>query len=179
MKFVLLAASVFFTLTLFAQDTFKFENNFVVQIPGQNLSMRFAGGINAAQVQQLDISGDGKEVLVVWDRNAENLLVFENNGAGYLHNPELSDYVPADIRGFLILADFDQDGRRDLFTGSPFGIKVYRNIAPAGAKVPQWALFMDYLRLDNNANLQLNLEDVPSIMDVDGDGDLDIVTFNF
>src|SRR5690606_33290681 len=37
----------------------------------------------------------------------------------------------------------------------------------------------DYLRLDNRSNLQMNTLDVPAIVDLDGAGDLDIVTFNF
>src|SRR5690606_33721860 len=44
---------------------------------------------------------------------------------------------------------------------------------------PRWEVAQEYLKLDNESNLQTNNLDIPAIMDIDGDLDLDIVTFNF
>src|SRR5690606_4746501 len=139
-------------------------NALPVAIEDKNLSMPFAGGINAAQLQQIDLDGDGEEELVVWDKNAANLLVFEKVNDRYVHRPMLQYHFPPDINGFLILEDFDGDGKKDLFTSSPFGIKVYRNIAVSDS--PQWEVAQEFLRLDNNANLQMNSLDVPAIIDI-------------
>src|SRR5690606_31254515 len=136
MKPILLAILIFYSVQLKAQKSFQLENSFAVDIPGQVIDMPFAGGINAAQIQQMDTNGDGQEALVLWDRNSENLSVFEKKAGKYIHNPALTYFFPEDILGFLILADFDGDGKKDLFTGSPFGIKVYKNISPSGAEFP-------------------------------------------
>jgi hypothetical protein len=173
--------TLFFLFSAFAspaQKAFTFHPSPNVEIEGAILENPFAGGINAAQFQTMDVSGDGKEELVVWDRNTRNLLVFENNGENYLHRPDLVFSFPADVSGYLILADFDQNGRKDLFTSSPLGIKAYKNTAPANSP-PVWQVSQEFLRLESGTNLQANNLDIPVIMDIDGDGDLDIVTFNF
>jgi len=170
----------FFFLLIFqtsAQKAFQFDHTLAVTMYGRELPTPFAGGINSAQIQQIDLNGDHRKELVVWDKNAANLLVFEVIEGQYVHRPMLQYAFPSDINGFLILEDFDGDGKKDLFTSSPFGIKVYKNITVAGS--PQWEVAQEFLRLDNKANLQMNNLDIPSIMDIDGDGDLDIVTFNF
>lgn len=177
MKYNLVVLFTFLVFQTTAQKVFQYKNNLNVRVEGRDLLMPFAGGINAAQLQQIDLDGDGQEELVVWDKNAATLLVFHKSEGNYVHSPGLSYNFPEDISGFLILVDYDGDGKKDLFTGSPFGIKVYRNISVDGAI--RWEVAQDFLRLDNRSNLQVNSLDVPAIMDVDGDGDLDIVTFNF
>ena len=174
-KWVFLFSFVVFETA--AQKVFQYESGLNVRMEDRNLLMPFAGGINSAQLQQVDLNGDGQEELVVWDKNAARLLVFEKEEGNFIYKPEMANYFPGDISGFLVLADYDGDGNKDLFTGSPFGIKVYKNISEDG--VVHWEVAQDFLRLDNRSNLQMNSLDVPAIMDIDGDGDLDIVTFNF
>ncbi|HLT07465.1 MAG TPA: T9SS type A sorting domain-containing protein [Cyclobacteriaceae bacterium] len=177
MKYNLLVLLIFLFFQSAAQKIFQHSTDLQVQMGERNLAMPFAGGINTAQVQTIDLTDDGVEELVIWDKNAAQLLVFEKVGDSFLHKPELSYYFPQDISNFLILADYDGDGRKDIFTGSPFGIKVFRNVSTAASI--SWEIAQDYLRLDNRSNLQMNTLDVPAIVDLDGDGDLDIVTFNF
>src|SRR5690554_2392298 len=179
MKPFLTALFLLFFVHAKAQTAFRFGDAPPVQILDRTLSMPFAGGINSAQIQQMDANGDGQDELVIWDKNTNNLLIFENTDGGYIHRPMLSYYFPTDINGFITLVDYDQDGKKDLFTSSPFGIKVYKNITRPGAQFPEWEVAQDYLRLDNNSNLQANNLDIPAFIDVDGDGDIDIVTFNF
>ncbi|MEX2593746.1 MAG: T9SS type A sorting domain-containing protein [Anditalea sp.] len=179
-KFLIATVLSFFLLfQVEAQKAFQFAATLPVNISERSLPFPFAGGINSAQIQQVDVNGDGQEELVVWDRNADNLLVFEKNEGQFIHNPLYTYYFPDDINGFLILADFDKDGKKDLFTSSPFGIKVYKNITGDSTYMLQWKVAQNYLKLENNANFQTNSLDIPAIMDIDGDGDLDIVTFNF
>lgn len=177
MKYYLVVffSALFFQAT--AQKLFKYDNQINARTAEQNLLMPFSGGINAAQLQEIDLNGDGQQELVVWDKNAANLMVFEQRGDHYIHRPEWSYYFPLDINGFLVLADYDGDGKKDIFTSSPFGIKVYRNVS--AAENIRWEVAQDFLRLDNRSNLQMNNLDIPAILDLDGDGDLDIVTFNF
>ena len=170
---------ILLSFPLSGQQVFEYADNFSVTAQGKTLALPFAGGINAAQFQTLDINGDGVEELVVWDINARRIVVAKVGGDGFEPAPELSYVFPEDVNGFLVLTDYDRDGRKDLFTSSPFGIRVYRNITPAGAINPQWTLAQNFLRLDNGSNLQANNLDIPLIIDLDGDGDLDIATFNF
>ncbi|GAB2624430.1 T9SS type A sorting domain-containing protein [Belliella aquatica] len=169
-----------FTLSAsFAQTSFQFDQNINLTQNGENLELPFSGGLNAAQIQTMDVNGDGEEEMVIWDINARQISIFKIENGAYTFYPELAYYFPSDVNGFLVLADFDGDGKKDLFTSSPFGIRAYKNVSSVGATFPSWELAQNFLRLDNNSNLQANNLDIPLIMDVDGDGDLDIVTFNF
>lgn len=165
--------------TSFGQTSFQFDQNTNLIQNGENLELPFSGGLNAAQIQTMDVNGDGEEEIVIWDINARQISVFKIRNGAYTFYPEWSYYFPSDVNGFLVLVDFDGDGKKDLFTSSPFGIRAYKNSTPVGATFPSWELAQNFLRLDNNSNLQANNLDIPLIMDIDGDGDLDIVTFNF
>ncbi|AFL84196.1 hypothetical protein Belba_1589 [Belliella baltica DSM 15883] len=169
-----------FTLSAsLAQTSFQFDQNINLTQNGGNLELPFAGGLNAAQIQTMDVNGDGEDEMVIWDINARQISVFKIENDVYTFFPEMAYYFPSDVNGFLVLADFDGDGKKDLFTSSPFGIRAYKNVSPVGATFPSWELAQNFLRLDNNSNLQANNLDIPLILDVDGDGDLDIATFNF
>lgn len=179
MKYLFLWSLIFISFGVSAQQTFSFDQTRSLNRDGEMVPMPFAVGINAAQFQEMDTDGDGEEEFIIWDINARRILVFKVEGEGFQYLPEMSYYFPSDVNGFLVLVDYDGDGRKDLFTSSPFGIKAYRNVSPAGSPFPQWEVAQNFLRLDNGSNVQANLLDIPIIKDIDGDGDLDIVTFNF
>ncbi|MFD2201530.1 T9SS type A sorting domain-containing protein [Shivajiella indica] len=179
MKYLILFFLIILGFSSRAQQTFTFDQSSIIKVDSKEIPIPFGIGINAAQFNEMDANGDGLEELIVWDINSRRTMVFKVLENGFEFIPEMSYYFPSDAAGFLVLADFDGDGRKDLFTSSPFGIKAYRNVTPTASPYPRWEVAQNFLRLDNGSNVQANLLDIPLIMDVDGDGDLDIVTFNF
>lgn len=148
-----------------------------IRLNGQVLPNGFSLGINSAQIQTMDLTGDGKEEWVVWDINSRQLQVFERKGEQFFIRPELSYFFPVDVSGFLVLADFDLDGKKDLFTSTALGIKAYRNTS-SGSQI-SWALAQNFLRLEEANNIPANNLDTPLLQDLDADGDLDLLLFNF
>lgn len=145
------------------------------------LDLAFAGGINSAQYQTIDLDGDDDLDLILFDRSSDKVNCFENTGQAYLYNPAFESLFPDNIQHWLILADYDCDGQKDLFTYTGQGIRVFRNLAGVTAP-PSWELVVEPVKTQGSSsqiNLLFNPTDIPSISDLDNDGDLDILVFDF
>ena len=144
----------------------------------------WVGGLNACQFGRMDLDGDGQKDLLVFDRHGDRLLCYLNKGAeGEIHYEHTSVYDTCfpKLSGWAVFADFDGDGREDIFTYSKgwAGIKVYRNLSHLGE--PQFELLVSpYLTSwqgGGEVNILATDADYPAVVDLDGDGDLDILTF--
>ena len=60
---------------------------------GQRLEAAWAGGMNACQFGEIDLDGDGKPELVVFDRHGNRTLTYKNEGSAgqtnYVFAPSL------------------------------------------------------------------------------------------
>ena len=177
MRIILVLVFLWIATPLLAQQVVELDQGKTIRLKGQVLTNGFSLGINSAQIQTLDLTVDGKEEWVVWDINSRQLQVFEKKGEQFLVRPELSYFFPSDVSGFLVLADFDRDGKKDLFTSTALGVKAYRNTS-SGSQI-SWTLAQNFLRLEGANNIPANNLDTPLLQDLDGDGDLDLLLFNF
>jgi hypothetical protein len=173
-----------------AQFTYVLDQAVVVKDDeGNSLPFPWAGGLNAAHYNTMDLNHDGKDDLVLFDRAADKISTFINADNQYRYAPEYETFFPDEITNWLLLRDYNCDGRKDIFTGSLFGISVFTNVATNGAP-PAWERFIFFsgegksealltTGLSGKINLQLQFDDLPSIIDADGDGDLDIFNLRF
>ncbi len=157
-----------------------------VEVEGATLLHPFAGGLTAPQWSGIDMDLDGDEDLFAFDRDGERVLVFERRADGSL--VERLDWEagwPEGLQHWVLLRDYDCDGKADLFTGFQNAVHVYRNVmTPATAGTPAFELVAQPLMADWNFGggdeslsvLCLTI-DKPAIGDFNGDGALDIVTF--
>ena len=182
MKSTLTLCLFLFTITaLHAQFAYEIENS----VPVDGLQYPFAGGVNSGQYNNIDLNNDGVLDLVVFDRTGGKILTFINSNGTWAYEPEYAYYFPAGVNSWMILRDFNCDGKQDIFTSDALGMKAYVNITEEGGPL-QWRLFNSREPSPSplltkgftaNINLQMNSTDLPAIEDVDGDGDLDILVF--
>ncbi|MHA7131483.1 T9SS type A sorting domain-containing protein [Algoriphagus namhaensis] len=168
---------LFLPIKTLAQQQFFFGSEKSIQLENSTPSSPFSGGINSAQLHEVELTGDDTPEWVLWDINSRQLQVYAQSAEGFIHRPELSYFFPEDISGFLAVADYDGDGKKDLFTSTRLGIRAYRNTSKNGNI--SFELARDVLRLDSGPNIQANNLDTPLLRDLDLDGDLDLVIFNF
>lgn len=178
-------ALFFLSLTATAQFSYRPDNSIPVIIDTDTLRNAWAGGFNAGQLNTMDVNGDGRNDIVLYDRMAERVMVFLRSGNQYLHAPAYEIFFPEDIVNWMLLRDYNGDGKKDLFTGDLLGIKVFKNIAQPG-QPPAWqhilfntgfgtkSAVLLTKGFSGKVNLQQNFDDMPAFRDVDGDGDLDI-----
>ncbi len=161
----------------------QFQSYQNIPLNNQNTTLRFpwAGGLNGVQYSQIDLNNDGETDIVGYDRSSKRTLCFIKKNNSYEYAPAYESYFPAEIVNFLIMKDYDQDGKTDLFTAGNLGIAVYRNVS--NGNTPQWEKVSDFITYEslsgNSINLQTSFNDYPFIGDIDNDGDLDIFNFNF
>ena len=182
----LLISFSFVFLFTFVQSQFEF--NYVDSISivkgSTNMKMPWAGGLNNAQFSDIDYDFDGDMDLLVFDRSRNQLKIFQNiqsgGGSSYEFDPFGEQLFPQDMRYRVFAIDYNGDGRKDLFTYGIGGLKVYKNEGDA-ANGLSWVVAKDLLYSDYwgaNLNLYVSSSDIPAIVDVDEDGDIDVLTFH-
>jgi hypothetical protein len=179
-------SSVFLAESRAQQPWFKMDTTTVLSLNGKNLLNPWAGGLNAAQFTKMDLNGDGVEDLVVFERTSGDLSTFlaaadpaDAQKKVFRHAPSY-EYLFPKIDNWLILNDYNADGLKDLFTYTSLGITVYKQVR--NGKTWSWQLVEDALYtegLSGTVNLQVSSQDIPGIVDVDNDGDLDVITFDY
>ena len=179
------ARIVIMTVVLLLPLMGKAQENAGIQVKTTENTLAFpwTGGLNACQFGRIDLDGDGQKDLLVFDRHGNRLLTFLNRGMtgeiNYVFAPEYAKRFPM-LTDWVIFADYDGDGREDIFTYSKgwAGMKVFRNVFEE--QIDFELVVYPYLTSwqgGGEVNLIATNADYPAIIDLDGDGDLDILTF--
>ncbi len=170
-----------FPFSLYSQFSYEYDQSVAVLHENDTLPNAWAGGINSGQFGTIDLNTDGTPDLVIFDRTSNKANTYLAIDKKYIYQPAYEQQLPADIKNWVLLADYDCDGRKDIFTSSQFGMKVYRNVTETGGAL-SWELAADPVFTKGSSgkiNLQVNSTDIPGITDLDNDGDLDILIYNF
>ena len=173
-----------------AQPYFHRYDSIPVTINSNTLKFPWAGGLNSCQFSTIDLNMDNVEDLFVLDRAGNKITTFINNGTAgtidYTLAPQYRSHFvnQHDTRGTLhdwvLLRDYNMDGKKDIFTYSNGATAVYRNTTSTADSLT-FELMTSFMQSYYNPNylaLYISPVDMPTFIDVDDDGDLDVLTFH-
>jgi hypothetical protein len=148
---------------------------------GEKLSNPWAGGFNTPQFSEMDLNKDGVMDLVAFERGFYgSVKCFLQTESGWKYAPKYHHAFP-EMRNWMLLRDYDCDGLMDIFTSVPGGVAVWhQNLLHDGSfQFVKTANFLQSTDFEGNQSpLYVAVTDIPAIVDVDDDGDLDILSFN-
>jgi PKD repeat protein len=191
-SFFLVFTFLFFVVEIVLTQPIRFlssPDKIPVLIDGESLDFPWAGGINSAQFANIDLDNDGVKDIVVFDRSGNKLSTFlvrsQQGVIKYEYTEVYNDKFPA-LRDWVMFYDYNCDGHPDIFTYMPGGIKVYKNtFSETGelgfehhepANTPKGTPLHSKYE-SGFVNLFISAVNTPGLFDVDGDGDMDILTF--
>ena len=128
-----------------------------------------------------DLDGDGDlDVLTLGSFNSDRFAYFENTaGAGVTPTFAAVQTNPFGLANFdgdeLSIVDFDSDGDLDILGGGNDGFVYVENIAGVGALPTFAAAQTNPFGLELLQGLHDESDPNPSVADLDGDGDLDVL----
>lgn len=186
---VLPSAFLLVSLTSSAQSELVFDGSIPVSQGGTPFALAWAGGINYTQVGQLDLDQDGLKDLVLFDRTGNAITTLLNTGGSgtnaYVLTRAFDAIAPfSTLHDWALFRDYNCDGKEDIFTYSQAGFSVYRNTSTTDGlsfELLKFRVNCEYVFTDGTSqvtNLYVSSDDLPGIADVDGDGDLDVLTFS-
>ena len=182
--------AVSFLLTLFPLwllgQNFRFsqvsKQHEIIQ-NGKLLQNPWVGGINSPQFSTIDLNLDGIEDLFVYDRTTKKNYTFLANAQNtYQYAPEYEKIFPNFVdAGWVLLYDYNYDGKKDIFVGYNFGVEAYLNASLSQLSFQKTydLLLTESPNISFPYNLSIFNTDIPAFYDVDNDGDLDAVFLDF
>jgi len=161
-----------------------FQNN-------KQLILPFTGGLKAGQFSNIDLNQDGVKDLFVFDRNGDQVLPFIKVGLPgsleYRFAPEHISVFP-EMRNWALLVDFNHDGVEDIFCSSgvyPGSMEAWKGNRDNNGRLTFKRITFNYgipeilqFPISNGyTQIYVSSIDLPGVADADGDGDIDIISF--
>lgn len=155
---------------------FQREQNISVVQNSHTLKMPWVGGMNSVRFSEIDLDLDGQKDFFAFEKNGNRVLPFVKTDSGYRYAPEYASLFPA-MHDWVILKDYNHDGKEDIFTYGTAGIKVYQNVSDKSLKFKLISEQLQAYYYNGYSNIYASPDDYLAIEDIDGDGDLDILNF--
>ena len=189
MRKTLLFVILLFSLTAaHAQLNYRSNlNGFKLMDGTTQIENPFWGGFNSPQFQHMDLNGDKLLDIIVFDRYDSKVMPFlrlQNDVFQYA--PEYEASLPKGLY-YYKTADINSDGKWDIFTMSESSnLLIYINQTTSGTnKLKFNGIGPWYYRNQYDSTqpilynpLSFSKFDMPEISDIDGDGDLDILSYD-
>ena len=166
-----------FTTYSFAQISVNRDTSVDVYESNTKYKSPWVGGMNSVQFNEIDLNLDGVNDLITFDRSGNKLNTFIKKNNEYIFAPKFRKNFPK-IKDWCLTADYNCDGKLDLFTYSTGGIAVYLNVSSTDLEFSLETSLLLSNYGSSNLNIFVSPVDIPAITDIDYDGDLDILTFS-
>jgi hypothetical protein len=165
-------------LSLFKQTSNGYvqDTSVHVLVNGVQKINAWCGGFNTPQLCMADLNHDGKPDLITYEQSTEQVKTFLNIGtADYRYHPEFAKNFPQ-VSNFLKMEDYNRDSIPDLIHSGITGFEVYRGSYNAQNQLT-FTYYQNLFYSSSNGliNAYTQPSDIPAIIDIDGDGDLDFM----
>ncbi|HOU47528.1 MAG TPA: VCBS repeat-containing protein, partial [Chitinophagales bacterium] len=167
---------------LSAQNYQRFDYLPVSNTADNFLKYAWTGGVNNVQFGKVDINHDGTKDLVVFDKSNRQFLPFLITNTASTNFSFNSGYMPnfPSVSSWFILKDYNCDGIEDIFTYNGVGnLMVYTGYYENDTlkyKLQQNGFY--YQGTSGIINVYCSEVNRPTLVDVNQDGDLDIISYN-
>lgn len=169
-------------------QTFTFADVAIIK-NGKRLVNALDGGMNSPQFSQFDIDGDGNLEIILFDKVGDVFSVYRLNTSTneyeFWQDPPV---VFPLVNDMALIRDYNGDGIMDMFaipTDDIIGFAVWKGVKKGAVtmlervQLNKWYFnVLSYPGNNGRLNVYTTSIDIPDIQDIDGDGDLDIFSFN-
>ena len=177
---LLLFSFQFSTYSLSAQNTnipsFQRNQNILVHTGNEPLPLAWTGGMSSVAFFNIDLDLDGTDDLLAFEKHGNRLLPFLRQGQQWIYVPEFRHCFP-ELHDWIILKDYDNDGKKDIFTYGLAGIRVFRNSSQEQLSFTLVTEQLTSFYYTDYSNIYASPDDYLVVADVDHDGDMDILNF--
>ena len=147
----------------------------------------WTGGMETPQYASIDVNQDNRQDVIVFDNQAERFLVFLNtdqfgeDSAHLVYAPRWNElFKDCGCRDWVVFADYSCDGLPDLFCRTQTAeVSVFRQ-ETVGSDSIRFTNTIPAVRVQRTTTepfLAVAATDIPALVDVDHDGDLDFFAF--
>lgn len=184
-QFIVFFILYFISNCCLAQHRGYYPDNSVKVFAGATeQTLAWCGGFNNPQFTMGDLNNDGKTDLVVYEP-FKGVKTFINSGVAgapkYTYAPEYALTFPP-IYNYLVLADYNCDNIPDLFHEGATGYTAYRGYYDGNNRLNftfyKELFYYNDVHIPAGANAFNNPQDIPAIVDVDNDGDVDFISYD-